>query len=135
MDSLAGPHGHLDRRRIGLVRSDRVSAWGHREPEHVVSEVGPMTNEALPLEKSSLDVVRRLARSAAAHVSSTRNEATRKRGIWACIGVSASRQGDHQAKEQFWGRSGTRPTLWLLEHHDPIPLSLQRIQSRATDTY
>lgn len=75
MDGLACPHGHLDRRRIGLIRSDRVSAWSHREPEHVVSEVGLMTNEVLPLEKSSLDVMRWLARSAAAHVSSTRNSA------------------------------------------------------------
>ena len=77
MDSLACPHGHLDRRRIGLIRSDRVSAWWHRESETVVAEVGLTTDEALALEYPCLDVVRRLVRSAAAHVSSTRNEATR----------------------------------------------------------
>jgi hypothetical protein len=123
MDCLAGPHGHLDRRGIGLVRSDRVSAWNHGEPEDVVSEVGLMTNEALSFEKSCLDAVRRLAWSAAAHVSSTGDEATRNRGAWPCTGASASRQDDHQAEEQSCGPSGPRPTLNLPEHHDSLPLS------------
>jgi len=73
MNFFAGPHSHMNRYNVGLVRGNRVSARRNREPKGVVAEVGLMGNEALPMEEPCLNVVRRLSSWATAHISSAGN--------------------------------------------------------------
>jgi hypothetical protein len=84
-----------------------------------------MVNDAVVLEESRLDIVRRLARSAATHVGRTGDQATGCRCIRDRTSASASRRGTRQGDH---GQSDKAPRF---ASHD---LSLTQDRTSCRDT-